>query len=120
MHSNYHPHVARRHRVQARAISLRRNAIPVMIAYAVISAVIALWMAYLPFVTGSILSGLNIVPDHRAAFSSIVNRENKGDRLAGAAFDNRWSIPGNIETQRPTTIIRNAKPFIRTELASAS
>ena len=40
-----------------------------MVVYALVSAIIVLWMAYLPTLTGSILTILNIVPTHLSSAS---------------------------------------------------
>lgn len=130
MHSDCQRHFMHRPRVQARAISAqhRSNGVVVTVAYALMSAIIALWMAYLSSVTGSILSGLNLVPDNHQTFSSIVNRENKGDRLAGATFDDRWSAVRKIDPPWPAVTIPDScqpgercggEAFLLTRLAAA-
>jgi hypothetical protein len=64
----------------------------VMGAYLIASAIIALWMVYLPTLAGNVLTQLNILPQHRAA--NAVNRLHEGDPLAAARFDERWSALG--------------------------
>jgi hypothetical protein len=48
-------------------------------------------VAYLPTLTGSILTGLNIVPTHLSSAPDSVYRTNKGDELTSARFDDRWN-----------------------------
>ena len=131
MRSDHQRHFMHRPRVQARAISAQRqsNGVLVTVAYALISAIIALWMAYLSSVTGSILGGLNLVPNNHAAFSSIVNRESKGDRLAGATFDDRWGALRKIDPPWPAVTIPDScqpgarcggEAFLPTKMAGAS
>jgi predicted anti-sigma-YlaC factor YlaD len=62
-----------------------------MSAYLIASAIIALWMAYWPTVTGSILTTLNALPQHLTEASYTVNHLNQGDRLT-VRFDDRWSL----------------------------
>ncbi len=130
MQSDYPRHFMRQPRVQATAISAQHqsNGIVVMVAYALMSGIIVMWIAHLSSVTGSILSRLNIVPDNHVAFSSTINHENKGDRLPGVTFDDRWSALGKLDTLRPTATIPTscqpgarcgAKAFLHSKLAIA-
>jgi len=62
-----------------------------IVLFALATAIIAMWMAYLPALAGSALDTLGIVPQ-RLSFDA-VNRTHKGDRLArvaGIRFDARW------------------------------
>ncbi len=62
-----------------------------MVLFALASAIVAMWMAYLPALAGSALDTLGIVPQHLS--SNAVDRTHKGDRLArvaGIRFDARW------------------------------
>ena len=68
-----------------------QHKITMMVTYALLSAIIVLWMAYLPTVTGSILTSLNIVPTHLSFASDRVNRANVDDHLTSVRFDDRWS-----------------------------
>jgi len=81
------------------------NKIVMTVAYALISGIIVLWVAYLSAVTSAILSSLNIIPNGHLAFSSIVNRESKSDRLPGVTFEQRWSAFGELDAARPTATI---------------
>jgi hypothetical protein len=67
-------------------------------AYLIASAIIALWMAYLPTVTGNILMQLNVLPQH--VVSNSINRLHKGDQLATVRFADRWSAVGALN--KPT------------------
>ena len=51
-----------------------------MVVYALASAIIVLWMAYLPTLMGSILTILNIVPTHLSSASD-----------TSVPFDDRWN-----------------------------
>jgi hypothetical protein len=77
-------------------------------AYLIASAVIALWLSYLPQLTGSIGDSFNIVPQHPTENS--VNRLHKGDRLVGganASFDARWS--GIATVRKPASLPKRMK-----------
>jgi CRISPR/Cas system endoribonuclease Cas6 (RAMP superfamily) len=81
--------------VRARAVAQvqeqNQHKITMMIAYALLSAIIVLWLAYLPTLTGSILTNLHIVPTHLSSASDSVNRTNMDNRRASAGFDDRWN-----------------------------
>jgi hypothetical protein len=62
-----------------------------VLAYVLVSAIIVLWMAYVPTLTGNILTILNIVPTHLSSASDSVNRANKEDQLTNVSFDDRWN-----------------------------
>ena len=61
-------HFMRQPYVHARAVAQMQEKdqqkITIMVAYSLASAIIVLCMAYLPTLTGSILTNLNIVPTH--------------------------------------------------------
>jgi hypothetical protein len=70
-----------------------------MVAYALASAIIVLWMAYLPTLVGSILTNLNVVPTHLSSASDSVNRANKDDQLTSVRFNDRWNAFAAIKIQ---------------------
>ena len=63
-----------------------RHKIALMVAYTIASAIIVLWMAYLPILKNNILSNSNIKPTHLSASSDSVNHVNKGDQLTSIRF----------------------------------
>ena len=71
-----------------------QHKIIMMVAYALASAIIVLWMAYLPTLTGNILTNLNIVPTHLSSASDSVNRANKDDQLTSVRLNDRWNAFG--------------------------
>jgi hypothetical protein len=84
----------RQQHTHARAIAqvqCNQHKITMTVAYALASAIIVLWMAYLPTLMGGILTNLKIVPTHLSSASESVNRADKNDRFAGTQFDDRWS-----------------------------
>jgi len=86
----------------ARAMTVPRHdhRIALTVAYMLISAIIVLWLAYLPAVTGSILKQLNLVPEHLTA-SETVDRAPKGDRLMPLTFEERWKDVASIDKRLP-------------------
>jgi hypothetical protein len=115
-----------RPRIHATAVNIQHasHGIAKTVAYALVSGIIVLWMAYLSSVTSSILSRLKIVTYNNAVFSSTA----KGDRLAGATFVDRWSALGRIDAMRPSVTVPyscqpdtpcSAKPSVLTRLAVA-
>ena len=78
-------------RAVARVQEQNQHKITMMIAYALLSAIIVLWLAYLPTLTGSILTNLHIVPTHLSSASDSVYRANRDDQHTGARFDDRWN-----------------------------
>jgi len=66
-----------------------------LVACVMVSAIIVLWVAYLPIVTGSILTKLNIVQWH-TSYDYSINRLHKGDRLGSVQFVDRWNVTGAI------------------------
>jgi len=77
---------------RARAVDVQhesRSAL-ITIAYALASAIIVLWLAYLSSATGAVLSKLNILPEH-LSYNETVNRLHKTDRLPMVSFNERWN-----------------------------
>jgi hypothetical protein len=70
-----------------------------MLAFMLTGATIALWLAYLPMLTGSVLTGLSITPQHLT--DNFVNRLHKADRLGTATFAQRWNGVVTTVTQPP-------------------
>ena len=64
-----------------------------LVAFMLASAIIAMWMAYLPAVTGAIWNKVHMFPQQVQQVSSAetINRLHKGDRLTRGYFDDRWS-----------------------------
>jgi hypothetical protein len=60
------------------------------------SAIVVLWIACLPTLTGSILSGLNAVVQRQTS-NETINRLHKGDRLAPVNFHDRWNAIVEID-----------------------
>ncbi len=83
------PHA--RARAAAQVQEQNQYKISMMVAYALASAIIVLWMAYLLTLTGGILTNLNIVPTHLSSSSERGNRANKDDQLTSVRFDDRWN-----------------------------
>ncbi len=86
-----------------------RHRVLVMGAYLIVSAIIALWMAYLPTLAGNVLTQLNVLPQH--VVSNSVNRLHKGDQLAAVRFADRWSAIGVVS--KPANAPKSAEriPF---------
>ena len=84
-------------RVHARTAAIHvqeqnQRKIGAMVICTLASAIIVLWIAYLPDLIGSVLTSLNIMPTHLSAASHNVNRANKDDQLvSGGRFDDRWN-----------------------------
>ncbi len=78
-------------------------------AYLIASAIIAMWMAYLPTLAGNILTQLNVLPQH--VVSNSVNRLHKGDQLATTSFADRWSAVATVT--KPMNVPKSAEriPF---------
>ncbi len=87
----------------------RHHKLLVVGSYLIASAIIALWMAYLPTLAGNILTQLNVLPQHIA--SNSINRLHKGDQLATARFNERWIAIGT--TGKPAHAGKSAEriPF---------
>ena len=77
---------------RARAVDVRHenNSTLLTVVYVLAGAIIVLWFAYLSSVTGTILSRLNVLPEH-LSYNETVNRLHKADRLATAPFNERWN-----------------------------
>ena len=101
MNENHQKFVGRpQARAHARSMPRHDHRLLLMVAYVLISAMIVLWLAYLPAVTGSILTGLNLVPQHRTS-SETIERAPKGDRAMALSFDERWSAVAAIDRRAP-------------------
>jgi hypothetical protein len=68
-----------------------QHKIALMIVNALTSAIIVLWMAYLPTLVGGILTNLNIVPTHLSSPSDTAKHANKDDQLTAVRFADRWN-----------------------------
>lgn len=90
-------------RVIAQLQEQKQRKFTIIVVYTLVSAIIVLSMAYLPTLTASILTGLNIVPAHLSSASDGVNRANKDDRLRSVRFEDRW----NALTTRIQTLGNN-------------
>jgi hypothetical protein len=77
---------------RVRAVDIRNedNSALFIVAYALASAIIVLWLAYLSSVTGTVLSKLNILPEHLSYYET-VNRLHKTDRRPMGSFNGRWN-----------------------------
>jgi hypothetical protein len=88
-------HFMRQPYAHARAVAQvqeqNQHKITMMIVYALLSAIIVLWLAYLPTLTGSILTNLQIVPTNLSSASDSVFRANRDDQSTGARLDGRWN-----------------------------
>ena len=96
MHSDQQFHPGRpRAYVRARAVDLRKenDGFLLTVVHAVASAIIVLWLAYLSSMTGTILSKLNVAPEH-LSYNETVNRVHKTDRLLMVSFNDRWNAFG--------------------------
>jgi hypothetical protein len=95
MSSQQQLHFTRQPHARARAVAQvqeqNQHKITMMVAFALASAIIALWMAYLPTLTGSIPTNLNILPQYLPSASDSVNRANKDSQLTSVRFDDRWN-----------------------------
>jgi hypothetical protein len=87
-------HFMRRPYANARAVAQvqeqNQHKITMMIVYALLTGIIVLWMAYLPGLTGSILTNLNILPTHLSSASDSSSRANMNDQVTSVRFDDRW------------------------------
>lgn len=103
MRSRQQLHSMRQQHAHARAIAqvqgFNRHKVIVTVAYALASAIIVLWMAYLPTLMGGLLTDLNIVPTHLSSASEGVNRADKGDQFISAQFNDRWSTFAEMTMQ---------------------
>jgi hypothetical protein len=60
------------------------------------SAIVALWIACLSALTGSILPKLNVAVQRQTS-NEMINRLHKGDRLAPVHFHDRWNAIVEID-----------------------
>jgi hypothetical protein len=93
--------LSQRPRVRARALANPNEShrIPLRADYALATAVIALWIAYLPLINAEVMSHLNVVPQHLTS-TQIIDRTHKGDRVAGIKFEDRRNAIGNNRASR--------------------
>lgn len=82
----------------ARQTSFGKKAL-VFLTYAAVSAIISFGMAYWPVSAGNVLTKLYVVPNHLTFASEGSNPVNKGDRLSGASFEQRWSALPRASTE---------------------
>jgi hypothetical protein len=88
----------RRRHVRSQAVALVppqqsfRYKLLTVSGYLIASAIIALWMAYLPTLAADFLTQLNVLPQHVA--SSSINRLHKSDQLVTVRFADRWIAMG--------------------------
>jgi hypothetical protein len=103
MRSQQQLHFMRQPRAHARAVAQvqeqNQHKIIMMVAYALASAIIVLWMAYVPTLMRGILINLNIVPTHLSSASDSFNRANKDDQLTNVRFNDRWNALAAIKIQ---------------------
>jgi hypothetical protein len=101
MRSQQQLHFMRQPYARARAVAQVQNQykITMMVAYALASAIIVLWMAYLPTLTGSILKNLNVVPTHLSSASDSVNLAKRHDQLTSVRFNDRWNAFATMTIQ---------------------
>ena len=93
-HSVRQPQAYARAVAQVQKQDQHKIMIIMMVAYALASAIIILWMAYMPTLTGGIT-----VPTHLSSASDGFNRANKDDRLTNVRFNDRWNALAAIKTQ---------------------
>ena len=60
-----------------------------MLAFMLASVTGALWLTYLPMLTGSVLTSRSVPPQHQA--DNLVDRLHKAGRLDTATFAQRWN-----------------------------
>jgi hypothetical protein len=103
MRSQQQLHFKRQPYARARAVAQvqeqNQHKIITMVAYALASAIIVLWMAYLPTLMGSLMTNLNIVPTHLSSVSDSDNPANKGDQFTSVQFNNRWNALATMTIQ---------------------
>ncbi len=92
----FHRQYAPRACAVARVQEQKQHKITMMVAYAIASAIIVLWISYLPTLMGSLMTTLNVVPTHLSSASDSVNPANKGDQLTSVPFNNRWNALGTM------------------------
>jgi hypothetical protein len=80
-----------RARAVAQLQEQNQHNIMMIVAYALASAIVVLWMAYLPTLAGSVMTKLNNVPTHLSSASDSINRTNKSDQFTSVRFNDRWN-----------------------------
>jgi hypothetical protein len=80
------------------------------IAYVLLSAMVALLLAYWPASAGDILARLKVVPTHLT--SVVPDRTHKGDRNLGMSFDQRWSAVPALSNQIRTDNDQQKQPRV--------
>ncbi len=88
-------------RAVALATTRESHRILLTVAHALATAIVVLWIAYLPLVTSTIMTQLNVVPRHLTSHQAI-DRFHKSDRIANMKFDDRWSAIANNRASRAT------------------
>jgi hypothetical protein len=93
--------LTQRPRVRAHALANPNEGhrILLRVAYALVYAITALWIAYLPLMNAEIMKQLNLVPQHLTS-SPVIDHSHKGDRVAGIKFEDRWNTIGNNRASR--------------------
>jgi hypothetical protein len=103
MSSQQQLHFMRQPCARARAVAQvqeqNQHKITMMVVYALASAIIALWIAYLPTFLSNILTNFEIVPTHLSSASDSINRANKGDQLTSVRFNDRWNAVATMTTE---------------------
>jgi hypothetical protein len=103
MRSQQHCHFMRQPYTRARAVAQvqqqNQHKIIMMVAYALASAIIVLWIVYLPTLLGSLMTNLNIVPTHLSSVSDNVNPPSKGDQFTSVQFNKRWDALATMTIQ---------------------
>jgi len=87
----FHPGRPRSY-VHARAVDVRHenNSVLLTVVYALASAIIVLWLAYLSSVSAAVLSKFNVAPDH-LSYNETINHAHKTDQLPMVSFNDRWN-----------------------------
>ncbi len=91
-------------RAVARVQEQDQYKVTMMVAYALASAIIVLWMAYFPSLIGTALTNLNVLPVHLSSAAENTNGADKDDQLARVQFDDRW---GALATMMLRTLGEN-------------
>jgi hypothetical protein len=84
----------------AAGIGCEDRKIRLIVVYALATAMALSWIALLPTAASSNLTKLSLAQHFGMADDSI-NRANKGDRLAGMKFDERWTAAAAIINAGP-------------------
>jgi hypothetical protein len=88
-------HFVRRPYVHARAVTTSHQDHKVLLMVPA-SAIVGLWIACLPPLTGSILTRLNVLVQRQTS-NETINRLHKGDRFAPVNFHDRWNAIVEID-----------------------